>query len=215
KQIAAWADEQVAFLETLFGARDERLWKGKLAIFLANDRFAYEEFASAVNGRLQVPREVHGHVVVSPDYEDAYLVIEDIGDEASEESPGLKAHLANHVAQAYLERGGTRLPDWALQGARLYAAGKSSPGNTYFVRLTTQAGAALQGARLDRLFEDGTFSPAQSSAVGYAIVEFLVQSAGPAKFLQFMNQLGRNGDVAAAMRSAYGRTPADVAVAFR
>ncbi|HEX6985422.1 MAG TPA: c-type cytochrome domain-containing protein [Planctomycetaceae bacterium] len=214
KQTAAWADEQAATLRSMFGA-ETPLWKGKLAVFLVKDRFGYEEFALAVDGRPQVPPEVHGHVVVTSDSDEAYVVLEDVGDEPSADNPGLKAHLANHLTQAYLLREGDRLPDWAVQGTGLHVAAKSAPDNPYFAALRSGVEESLKAVRMpEQLFADGTFPPAESAAVGYALVEYLIQAGGPAKYAQFLARLAQGTDPTAAIQAVYRTTPAALATAF-
>lgn len=215
KQVAAWADEQAASLKSMFGAKDDPLWKGKLTVFVIKDRFSYEEFALAVNNRAQVPAEIHGHVVVSADSDDAYAAVEDVGDTPSASSPGMKALLANEVTQAYLSRDGAKLPDWAVQGTGLHVAAKAGEGNPYFRELRSEVPEAIKDvAKPEQLFADGTFPPAEAAAVGYALVDFLVQSGGPAKYSQFLARLGQNGDAAAAIQAVYRTTPAALATAF-
>jgi hypothetical protein len=215
KQVAAWGDEQAVSLRSAFGAKDDPLWKGKLAVFVIKDRFGYEEFALAVNSRSQVPAEIHGHVVVSPDSDDAYAVVEDVGDTPSASSPGLRALLANELTQAYLRRDGAKLPDWAVQGTGLHVAAQAGEANPYFRELRSQVPEALKGIETpEQLFADGTFSPTEAAAVGYALVDFLIQYRGPANYSQFLTRLGQNGDAAAAIQAVYRTTPAALATAF-
>ena len=214
KQVAGWADASATTLKSLFGAKNGPLWKGKLAIFVTRDRFSYEEFALAVNNRSQVPAEVHGHVVVSPDYDDAYVVIEEVGDEPSATNPGLQAQVANFATQAYLVREGSKLPDWLVQGSGLHAAAASDE-NPYFSGLRSGIDEAIaEVARPEQLFVDGTFPPAESAAVGYALVDYMILSGGPAKFAQFLGRVAETGDAAAAIQAVYRTTPAAFARAF-
>lgn len=215
EQAAVWANEQIALLRETFGAKEPRLWKGKLTIYLIKDRFGYEEFSITVNNRSQVPQDVHGHAVVTSDYDDAYIVIEDVGDTATANSPGLRALLTANLTKAFLIREGAELPDWAVQGTGLYLAAKQEENNPYFAGLRSGVDESLKAVRMpEQIFRDGTFSPAEATAVGYALVDFLVQSGGPAKFSRFLEQVARNGDAAAGIQSVYGTTPAQLATAF-
>ncbi|MDQ3333079.1 MAG: hypothetical protein M3552_20925, partial [Planctomycetota bacterium] len=215
KQVATWADEQAVALRSMFSTKGAPLWKGKLTVFVTKDRFGYEEFALAVNNRSDVPQEVHGHAVLTTDFDDAYIVLEDLGDETSAESPGLKANVANYLAQAYLRRGNANLPDWAVQGTGLYVAAKSDAMNPYFPRLRSGVEAAIKGiAGPDQLFTDGTFPPAEAAAVGYALVDYLVIAGGPAKYAQFISRLSDAGDPATVIQTVYRTTPAALATAF-
>ncbi|MGH7128994.1 MAG: c-type cytochrome domain-containing protein, partial [Planctomycetaceae bacterium] len=137
KEIDAWATEHATALRELAGeasGRREpadssrsisgltpaaRMWKGKLAIFVMDGRFEYEEFNIVINDR-RVPPEVIGHSVVTPSFEDAYVVLQDIGDEVDSESPGMKVNLIEHLTGAFLQR---RLPIRASEELRRETAG--------------------------------------------------------------------------------------------
>jgi hypothetical protein len=215
KQVAAWADEQAASLRSMFAAQDDPLWKGKLTVFVTKDRFGYEEFALAVNNRPEVPPTVHGHAIVTPDYDDAYVVLEDVGDAPSEASPGVQALLASLVTQAYLSREDSKLPDWAVQGTGLHIAAKTSEGNPYFAALRSEVAETIKDAKdPQQLFADGSLPPDKADAVGYALVDFLVLNGGPAKYAQFLSRLAGSGDVAAAAQAVYRTTPAALATGF-
>ncbi len=215
KTLAAWAQEQAAAVKSMFSAKDAPLWKGKLAVFVAKDRFGFEEFALAVDRKSEVPKEVRGYAVVTPDFDEARILVEDIGDDASASSPGMKAQLANLLTQAYLERGGAKLPDWAVQGTGLYAAAKTADGNPYFNGLRSQvAGSLKQVTKPEQILADGTFPPGESAAVGYALVDYLVQSGGLPKYAQFLTSLSGAGDTAAAAQAVYRSTPDALATGF-
>jgi hypothetical protein len=215
QQASAWADEQIAELRATFGAKDSLLWKGKLTLYLVKDRFSYEEFSLVIDNRSQVPRTIHGHAVVRPDLDEAYIVLEDLGDEPSAESPGFKALLASLLTQAFLLRNGDKLPDWAVQGTGLQMASKSSAGNPYFSALRAAVPESLKAVREpEQLFADGTFPPGEVPAVGYALVDYMVQAGGPAKYAQFLNRLSQSGAAAPALQSIYRTTPAALATAF-
>jgi len=215
KQAAAWADEQAVSLRSMFAVKDDPLWKGKLAVFVAKDRFDYEEFSLAVNGRGEVPSTVHGHVIVTPDFDDAYVVVQDVGDSPAADQPGLKAQIASLVTQAYLRRGDSKLPDWAVQGTGLHVAAKDTATTPYFDAMRSEVPDAIRDVKSpDALFAEGTFPPDKADAVAFALVDFLVQNGGAPKYSQFLSRLATGGDVAAALQAVYRTTPAAVAQGF-
>ncbi len=65
-------------------------WRGKLAIFVFKERFGYEEF-TRTNEMLEVPAESAGHSKVTGSMEEAYICLQDVGDDEKEDSPGLRA----------------------------------------------------------------------------------------------------------------------------
>lgn len=189
--------------------------EGKLAIFVAKDRFDYEEFSLAVNGRGEVPATVHGHVVVTPDFDDAYLVTEDVGDTPAADQPGLKAQIASLVTQAYLRRGDSKLPDWAVQGTGLHVAAKDPATKPYFDAMRSEVPDAIQAVKSpDALFAEGTFPPEKADAVAFALADFLVQNGGAPKYSQFLSRLASGGDVPATVQAVYRTTPAALAQGF-
>ena len=77
KTIGNWADEQALSLRKLFNDKGNRLFKGKLTIFVMKDRYGYEEFNHVIQRR-ETPREMTGHSVVEPLFEDAYIVLQNL-----------------------------------------------------------------------------------------------------------------------------------------
>src|SRR5690606_15353467 len=103
RDVNTWAEEFAKSLRQMFGEKETPIWKGKLAIFVIKDRFGYEEFNLVVNQR-QVPREITAHSEVTSSYEDAYVVLQDVGDTSSAEFPGLHVGLIDQLTGAYLKR---------------------------------------------------------------------------------------------------------------
>lgn len=214
-EIAGWADELATLLRSKFAVQEMPLWKGKLAVFVTIDRFGYEDFALAVNNRTQVPKEIQGHTVLSPDFDEAYVVLQDLGDETTTTNPGFKAHLANYLTQALLERRGAPLPDWLVQGSGLQVAAGLSEGNPYFAAVRTSVDDALQSVKQpQQIFEDGTFPPGDVAVVGYALVEYLIQVGSAQKYSQFITRLSQSGDINSSVRTVFGTTPVALATAF-
>lgn len=203
RQVDQWAQEFAGRLRRSFSAGDERLWKGRLAVFVMKDRFSYDEFNLVINQR-EAPREMIGHSVVSPTYEDAYIVLLDVGEEVSEESPGLQVNLIDQLTGAFLKRDGAQLPDWVIRGTGLALAAQVSRNNAYLRQQGLMAKDAVSGLRQPRdVFSDGQFSPGTIGAVGYTLVDYMLDAGGSAKFGQFIGQLRSGQDTAAAMRQVY------------
>lgn len=215
-QVAGWANAHVETLRAAFGgATGNPLWKGKLAIFVTKDRFGYQEFALAVNERSQVPDNVHGHVIITPNSENAYIVMEDIPDAASERSPGMQAHLVNLLTQAYVEQLSTNLPDWVVQGSGLYLAAQAHPENPYFPALRRTANAAIGELNAPaQVFQEGALSPAQAPAMAAALVDYLIRMKGPATYARFIQQLSGGADIDQAISAVYGSNPTALGTAF-
>ena len=109
-EIGKWAEAHVARLKKTFRDKSDLLFKGKLAILVLKDRFGYEEFNIVIQKR-EIPPDMIGHSVVDKIYENAYIVLQDLGNDASETSPGMQVNLIDHLTGAYMKRGGGKLPD--------------------------------------------------------------------------------------------------------
>jgi mono/diheme cytochrome c family protein len=213
KEVEGWASSHLEKLRRTFDAGDEPLWKGKLAIFVFKERFGLTEYATSI-ANLRAPDGMFGDSVVTSTHSDAYVVVQDIGDQPGEAQPGLKANLIDHLTAAFLQRKGL-LPEWLTRGTGLLMAAQDQPSNPYIKHLPRQAAAAVAGVdRPQDIFENGTFSPATVGAVGYALVDYLVSFSGNARFSQLVQQLQSGTEVEAAVRTVYGTSLDDVGRSF-
>lgn len=214
--IEKWATEQAASLKSSFNVKDSQLWKGKLAVFVFKDRFGYEEFNQSVHRR-EVPREVQGHSEVSNNMEEALIAMQDMGDAATDSTPGMHVNVIEHVTGAFLKRGGGGLPDWVVRGAGLALANQHSKGNPYLVKLPGQAGEIIREARIDKpeeIFGNGTFSPGEVGPIGFTLVDFMLKRGGPNNFGQFVKRLQGGEKADAALRAVYNADAKSLAVAY-
>jgi hypothetical protein len=218
EEIGGWAQDHAAALRTMFNVKDEPLFKGKLAIFVFKDRFGYEEFNSTIHRR-EVPREVVGHSDVTTAQDRGFAAVQDIGDDASPNSPGMHLNVVDHVTGAFLKRNGTgSLPDWLVRGTGLaIAAGKSAVGNPYIAALRGQAGDALRKANLNDpadVFKDGQFSPADIGPIGYVLVDFLLRRSTSGAFGNLVKRFQAGDSPADAIQAVYVTAPRQLGSAF-
>lgn len=206
KDVESWATQYAGKLREMFSVKDAPLFKGKLAIFVLKERFGYEEFNNTIHRR-EVPREVTGHSEVTPGLEDAFIAVQDVGDEVSAESPGLHGAVLEHVTGAFLKKTGEGLPDWIIRGAGLaLSGGKSGPAGDYVDSLQGEAGAILRSAKLAKpedLFQNGTFAPGEVGAIGFTLVDFLLKQGGPVNFGRLVNRLQAGDKVETAIQTVY------------
>ena len=204
-QIEKWAMEHVATLRQSFGIKDNPIWKGKLGIFVFKERFGYEEFNNSVHRR-EVPREVIGHSQVNATMTDAFIAVQDIGDAATDSSPGMQVNLIDQLTGAALKRGGGGLPDWLIRGAGLALAHSKQPANPFLTAMPRLAGGILHDSKLtepELIFVDGTFSPGEVGPIGFTMVEFLLKKGGFPQFSQFAHKLQSGAKPEAAIRDVY------------
>jgi hypothetical protein len=189
--------------------KDASLWRGKLAVFVFKERFGYDEFNNSVHRR-ELPREIMGHSQVNQSMEDAFIVLQDVGDAVSETSPGMQVNVLDQVTAAFFQRGG-QLPDWLLRGVGLAFASQKSAGNAYLAGMPRTASKILNESNLSepgKIFEDGAFSPTQLEAVGCAIVQFMLKRGNQNQFGQFVQKIQSGSKANAAFEEIY-RTDAD------
>ena len=108
----------------MFGIQTRPVWKGRLTIFVMKDRFGYTELNQVLHSR-STARDVHGHAHVTTGFEDAYIAVEDVGDEPGETHGGLHLSIIDHITGAYLQKPGTNLPQWVIRGTGLALAGRA------------------------------------------------------------------------------------------
>ena len=214
-EVNEWAEAYALKLKNMFRISNSPIFPGRLAVVVFNDRFGYTEWHQVIHDR-GVPSGVTGHSVVVPSFEDAYVVLQDVGDESDEGSAGLHANLVDHMTGAYLSRSGQRLPDWVIRGTGLAMAAKETGANgPFFSGLREDAVKALETIeRPDDVFANGKFSPSEVGPIGYTLVDFILKNGSGPKFGQFIAQLQTGANVNAALKSVYQADARAIATAY-
>ncbi|HCO23664.1 MAG TPA: hypothetical protein DIT97_11625, partial [Gimesia maris] len=105
------------------------------------------------------------HSKVTPTSLEAYLVLQDVGDEATVDSPGLQTNVVAGVTNAAIQRGEGEVPMWLSRGLGMLLAANGSSSQQYFESLRQQAlNAAPKVTRPEQLVAEGTFSPSETTA---------------------------------------------------
>ncbi|MDB5339664.1 MAG: Planctomycete cytochrome [Planctomycetaceae bacterium] len=203
KEVLGWADEHAKTLRAAFGAKTDEIWKGKLAIFVFKDRFSFEEFPRVIDSA-EVPRETIGLSKVSPSFDEAYVCVEDIGDQVSSESPGMKLSVIDQITGAYLKRSGDKIPEWLIRGLGLALASKDDKKNEFILAQPAMAVQSLQGLESpEQVFEKGKFSSADLGPVGFTLVQHMMAAGGPGKLGMLIDKLQSGAELAAALKDVY------------
>lgn len=214
KQISGWATKQVEELRKLFNEKQKPFWRGKLAVYVFKDRFGYSEFNQTIEDR-RVGNDTTWHSKVTPNSLDAYLVLQDVGDQASVDSPGLQTNLMAGLTNAAIQRGAGEAPVWASRGLGLLLASKGAASQAYFESLRQQAlEAAPKVQRPEELVAEGTFSPAETTAVGFTLVEFLINNGGMPKMAALLKELKGGATPVNAITKVYGTNIRALAAAY-
>ncbi len=204
KEISGWATKQVEDLRKLFNEKQKPFWRGKLAVYVFKDRFGYSEFNQTIEDR-RVGNDTTWHSKVTPNYLDAYLVLQDVGDQPSVDSPGLQTNLMAGLTNAAIQRGAGDVPVWASRGLGMLLASKTATSQAYFESLRQQAlEAAPKVQRPEALVAEGTFSPSETTAVGFTLVEFLINNGGLPKMAALLKELKNGTTPVNAITKVYG-----------
>lgn len=208
-QISKLAETQLTRLQDQYGG-NETSWRGRLIIFANQDRFEYAEFNTVLLNR-RTPPEVHGHVVITDQLATAYAVFHDRNNKNSATELSSDQLLNLLVAQAWLVRDGSALPNWLQQGFGMTESGGDAK---FFSQLKPQALQAARGLRSPiELFNNASFSPTDTRIVGVMLTRFLL-TQGNTKFKEFVNALRSESNTAEAIISVYGQPAETVAQAF-
>ena len=152
--------------------------------------------------------------MINTSFETAYLAMHDLGDTESDTSLTAPQLLNSLLAQAYLAREGTALPEWLRQGFGTLEAGL--PNDSPWLKALPGRAAKAMATITDpaTLFVDGTFAPDESGDVGYLLVRFLLGQGGKERFLIAIDELKKNPNAAAALQQAYGAPTAQLGQLF-
>lgn len=203
KEILGWADEHAKTLREAFGAKTNEIWKGKLAIFVFKDRFSFEEFPRVIESA-EVPRETIGLSRVSPSFDEAYVCVEDIGDQVSAESPGMKLSVIDQITGAYLKRSGDKIPEWLIRGLGLALASKDDKKHEFILAQPAMAMESLKGLESpEQVFEKGKFSSADLGPVGFTLVQHMLAAGGAPKLGMLIDKLQSGTELPAALKDVY------------
>ncbi len=207
KQVSEWAELHAGRLRETFGINQKPIWRGRLALFVMSDRYGYTEFNQVIHQRV-IGKEVHSHSQVTTAFEDAFAVVEDVGDEPADSHGGLQLTVQDVITEAWLRQPGNNLPEWLIRGASLTLAAQGVQENSFVNELTPRAIGALEGVAPGEIFDNGRFGPGDVGPVGYTLVSFMLKNGGTQKFGRFVGQLRGGSAVAAAVRAVY--PPADL-----
>lgn len=212
KQVGQWAEADLTKLKEFYGFDSSPVWRGRLSIFVAKDRFAYSEFNQVVFNR-ETPREMIGHSVVTADFNQAYMVLRDVGDEVSDATMGMRSNVTAQLAESFLQRQGATPPRVIARGAGLLMAHSSTDkDDPWFAALPARMKSAVVTKASD-VFNDGTFSRGEMDAVSFAMARFLSR-AGKARYVKLVKELQAGSALPASVRKVYGKTPGSVGELF-
>ena len=207
KQLSDVSELHLAELAKRYPLPDgEQAFRGRLTVFVAKDRFDYEEFNTVLMNR-RTPKSVSGHSVINANFETAYIAMHDVSDTESAIFLTTEQLMTSLLSQSYLTRDGSSLPDWLKQGFGMLESSLKSD-SVYVKAIPGRAAKAVATiSDAGTLFDDGTLVPDETGDVGYLLVKFLQSHGGPARFQQFVGELRQNPNASRAVEKIYS-TPA-------
>jgi hypothetical protein len=225
---ARWADEAVKSLQAFFDVSGTAPFPAGLAIIVLKDRRSYEEFNRAVAKRAP-QAAIHGHAVVSLSSQEAYVVVEELAERASNSTPSARDNLVEQLTAAFVIRSDSKMPDWLVLGmSRLYAAGfpesvstaksgksgkkSAKPGSVLSSEVYRLVGSLEKPGDI---LVDGSFSASAAREVGSAMVTVLVETRGRPLFIRLVKALQGGTEQSDAFKHVYGTDIRDFAESFR
>ncbi len=214
KELGEAAETHLADLTKRYPLPDgEKAIRGRLIVFVTNERFDYEEFNTVLMDR-RTPASVSGHATITANFETAYIAMHDVGDTESADSLTSIQLMNSLISQSYLTRDGANLPDWMKQGFGMLESGLA-PSSGFVKAIPGRAAEALK--TIDdaaKIFSDGTFAPEEVEAVGYLLVKFLMSQGGESRFQRLVSELRSNPDAGRAVQQVYNTPPDQLGQAF-
>jgi cytochrome c553 len=198
KEVQRSAASALQAIQAFFDDKTQLPFKGGLGVFIFKDRSSFEDFCQYALRREPVAA-IHGYAVVTPDLNDVYIVVEDLADQETAAAPSARTNLAEQLASAYVMRSEKKMPDWLVAGMARVLSGGGKP-KTQAAQVYRLVGSL---EKPDDIFADGSFSAAAAGDVGEALVNFLIDAHGKARFLLFVKNVQAGRSQAEAFRDVY------------
>lgn len=189
-------------------------WRGGLIVFVSRERFEYEEFNTVLMNGRRTPESVSSHVVITPGQETAYVVIQDTGDTETERHFPAATALRSALAQAWLTRTGTAVPDWLSAGFGLSEA--EIPSDSALLKsMTAKARSDLSTIESpEKIFESGILGPDEAPGIGLLAIKFLQTRGGHARLKQLVHELQESPDLDSAFQKVWNVNSEQLGRAF-
>ncbi len=217
KKILKWPEDQIESLRKIFAIEQgKRLWKGKLTVFILADHDAYEHFNKVVTNR-RIDENSAGNFVVTSSLDNAFVVLEDIGDKSNAEAPALHLNFIIQTTNAYLATLDASFPEWFTLGiGYALSASEASRKDPYLEELRFDAIDSLEELEnATDVFSDGAFfSSEKTLPVGFTLAEFLLKKGGQKKLSAFIQAIEQGSEVGNALRMVYGIDLGPIAQAY-
>ncbi len=194
-KVARVADEQAAGIARLFDLPSGPLVKGRVTLFVFDNRYDYAEVGTMLERR-EIPAAWHGHWRYTG--VDAYGCLLLDGDDVP---PGL---VAQQMAGAYVASLG-KVPRWFAEGTARAVAAKLDPRDERVKAWDTEAARLMQSAAKPGAFLGGDLPPEESDVLSYSFVKFLMSSTS--RFAELLAALSAGTAFEPAFEASYRAAP--------
>jgi hypothetical protein len=202
-EVSEKAESVVPKIATLFKApSDQPLIKGRMTLFVFQQRYDYSEFGQMVERR-DLPREWRGHWQY--DVIDAYGAMVAPRDDEF----GVEALVAQQLAGAYIASLGTLPPRWFSEGSARVAASRIDSRDARVMEWDNTLSQALAAMSRPDDFLTGKLAPEFADIAAYSFVGYLMGESR--RYSSLLKSLREGEAFDMAFSSAYGGTPAQVA----
>ena len=202
-EVSEKAESVVPKIATLFKApSDQPLIKGRMTLFVFQQRYDYSEFGQMVERR-DLPREWRGHWQY--DVIDAYGAMVAPRDDEF----GVEALVAQQLAGAYIASLGTLPPRWFSEGSARVAASRIDSRDARVMEWDNTLSQALASMSRPDDFLTGKLAPEFADIAAYSFVGYLMGESR--RYSSLLKSLREGEAFDMAFSSAYGGTPAQVA----
>jgi mono/diheme cytochrome c family protein len=207
KQVGEQAEAIAPKIATMLKApSDTALIKGRMTLFVFDQRYDYAEFGNMVERR-ELPKEVKGHFSANPVEVYGAMLHSKTGEYSTE------ALIAQQLAGAYVANlGKSGPPRWFSEGVARAMAAKISDSDARVNAWDTEMARIISSMQKPDDFLTGKLSPEDSDICSYSFVKFLMNDGR--KFDLLLAALRQGDDFTQAFSTTYKGSPAQMTVAW-
>ena len=195
-------------IATMLGAPSgQPLVKGRITIYIFDQRYDYSEFGKMVEKR-DLPKQWRGHWRFNT--VDAYgALVRDRSD-----SYDTRTLIAQQIAGTYVGSLGKNTPHWFADGSARATAAALNGSDSRVVKWDEELGNILGTMQAADDFLTGKLAPESADICAYSFVKFLQGGGNKSKYSSLLNALRNGEDFNAAFSKAFGGSPNQLATVW-
>lgn len=205
-EISKTAESVVPKVTTMLKApTDKPLIKGRITLFVFDQRYDYAEFGNMVERR-ELPKSLKGHFSANPvEVYGAFL-------HSKTNEYGVEAMVAQHIAGGYVANlGKTGTPRWFSEGVGRAIAAKVAPKDARVDEWDDELPRIISSMTQPSDFLEGKLSPEDADIANFSFVRWLMKDK---RFDELMSGLRKGQDFTQTFSAVYNATPAQLSTAW-